>query len=175
MGARDGPIAAAWTFGPDLAAELRPVGGSIRVAYTDNAIRYDYDRSSNVYRRGVTGAARQVDVADGKQVAPKNVVIMLVRFGPLADGNPKKHRLEANVIGQGTAWIATNGMTIKGTWRKSSLTGPVRFYDGSGHVVTLTAGQTFIQVMQTGTRVTIRNGAPPPQRQISTNGRAARA
>ena len=42
---------------------------------------------------------------------------MLMSFGPLNDGS-NKHRLEADVIGTGTAWIATNGHTIKGTWRK---------------------------------------------------------
>ena len=86
---------------------------------------------------------------------------MLMRFGPLNDGSPK-HRLEAKVIGSGIAWISTNGRTIKGTWRKKSLTGPTKFYDAAGQEVTLTAGQTFINVMPTGTKVTITKGAPPP-------------
>ena len=42
---------------------------------------------------------------------------------------------------------ATNGKTIKGTWKKTSTTGPTRFYDADGKRVTLTIGQTFIQVM----------------------------
>ena len=66
----------------------------------------------------MTGEAKQIDAADGKRVAPKNVVVMRMNFGPLNDGHPNKHRLEANVVGTGKAWIATNGKTIKGTWRK---------------------------------------------------------
>ena len=88
---------------------------------------------------------------DGGLVAPKNVVIMLMRFGPLNDGS-HKNRLEADVVGTGTAWIATNGTTIKGTWRKDGLTEPTRFFDANGEPVTLTVGQTFVQVLPTGTQ-----------------------
>jgi hypothetical protein len=139
----------------------RPRGGRIQVAYPYNQITYRYDWKSNSYLRGVTGAAKQTDGASGARVAPKNVVIMLMKFGPLNDGS-HKHRLEANVVGTGTAWIATNGTTIKGTWRKKSLTDPTQFFDASGKLVTLTVGQTFVQVMQTGTKVTLVPGTPPP-------------
>ena len=71
---------------------------------------------------------------------------MLMIFGPLNDGHPNKHRLEANVVGSGTAWISTNGRTIKGTWKKKSLTAPTQFFDAAGKPVTLTVGQTFVQV-----------------------------
>jgi len=159
--AKDGPMEPAWKFGPDLAEMARPRGGRIQVAYPYNQITYRYDWKSNSYLRGVTGAAKQTDGASGARVAPKNVVIMLMKFGPLNDGS-HKHRLEANVVGSGTAWIATNGTTVKGTWRKKSLTAPTLFYDAGGKPVTLTVGQTFVQVLQTGSKVTITAGDPPP-------------
>jgi hypothetical protein len=160
QGAKDGPIAWPWTFAPDLALPLRPVGGRIQVAYLANSIRYDYDRATNTYLRSVTGEKKQIDAATRQRVAPKNVVIMLMSFGPLNDGS-QKHRLEAKVVGSGPAWIATNGTTIKGTWRKASLTAPTRFFDSTGQAVVLTAGQTFVQVMQTGTKVGLTAGTPP--------------
>jgi len=159
--AKDGPMEPAWKFGPDLAEMARPRGGRIQVAYPYNQITYRYDWKSNSYLRGVTGAAKQTDGASGARVAPKNVVIMLMKFGPLNDGS-HKHRLEADVVGTGTAWIATNGSTIKGTWRKKSLTDPTQFFDANGKQVTLTVGQTFVQVLQTGSKVTITPGDPPP-------------
>jgi hypothetical protein len=88
------------------------------------------------------------------------VVIMVVRFGPLNDGS-NKNRLEARVTGSGPAWIATNGRTIKGTWRKASLTAPTTFHDGAGKAVTLTVGQTFIEVLQSSSTVRIADGPPP--------------
>ena len=160
QGVKDKAFTWPWTFAPDLALAQRPTGGRIQVAYRANAIRYDYDRRTNTYLRSVTGEKKQIDAATGKQVAPKNVVVMLMRFGPLNDGS-HKFRLEATVVGSWTAWIATNGTTIKGTWKKSSLTSPTRFYDAAGKPVVLTVGQTFVQVMQTGTKVTVVAGKAP--------------
>lgn len=160
-GAADGPITSPWVFGPDAPIASRPVGGRTQVAYLANAVRYDYHRLSNTYLRSVTGEKAQIDRSTKRRVAPKNVVVMLVRFGPLDDGSNKK-RLEADVIGSGTAWVSTNGVTVKGTWRKASLTGPTRFFDAAGKPIKLTVGQTFIQVMPIGSKVTFTAGKPPP-------------
>ena len=160
--AADTAMSPAWTFAPDLPRSLRPRGGRIEVAYSANKIRYDYDWQTNTYLRSVTGSKTQVDGATGGRVAPQNVVVMLMKFGPLNDGSTK-HRLEAQVVGKGTAWISTNGTTIKGMWRKDALTKPTLFFDANGKPVSLTTGQTFVQVMQTGTAVKITPGnAPPP-------------
>ena len=55
------------------------------------------------------------------------------------------------MVGHGAAWISTNGRTVKGTWKKTAFTAPTLFFDGSGNPVTLTAGQTFVQVVTTST------------------------
>jgi hypothetical protein len=167
--AKDAPATPVWRFAPDLRPELRPRGGRIDFAYSYNKVRYDYDSTTNTYIRSVTGEKPQIDAATGDRVAPKNVVIMLMHFGPLNDGS-KKHRLEADVVGRGTAWIATNGTTIKGTWRKRSLTDPTIFFDEAGERVTLTVGQTFVQVMQTGTKVSLTPGIAPPPPNPSSKG-----
>ena len=160
VGAKNELLKPKWRFGKDAPLAERPSGGIIRVDYPQNKITYRYNKATNTYPRGITGVTRQIDPADGKQVAPKNVVIMMVSFGPLNDGS-NKHRLEARNIGGGKAWVATNGRTIVGTWKKSSITGPTRFYDKTGEPVRLTEGQTFIQVMPLGSKVTIKDGALP--------------
>ena len=159
--AADGPMTSPWVFGPDAPIAKRPVGGRIQVVYLANTVRYDYHRLSNTYLRSVTGEKAQIDRSTKRRVAPKNVVVMLVRFGPLNDGSNKK-RLEADVIGSGTAWVSTNGQTSKGTWRKASLTGPTRFFDAAGKPIRLSVGQTFIQVLPIGSKVTFTAGKPPP-------------
>lgn len=160
VGAENGPLEAAWTFAPDASLDERPSGGIIRVVYPYNSIEYRYDRATNSYLRGVTGQAEQIDAATGARVAPKNVVVMLVSFGPLNDGS-NKHRLEAKDVGHGKAWIATNGRTIMGTWKKAAQASPTLFYDADGKPVSLTVGQTFIQVMPLGSKVTIKDGPLP--------------
>ena len=41
------------------------------------------------------------------------------------------------------------------------MTDPTRFYDAKGKPVTLTVGQTFIQVMPRGSKITIKAGKVP--------------
>ena len=161
VGATSEDHEAAWTFAPDAQLSKRPSGSSLVVPYLANKITYTYNRKSNQWLRTVTGEDKQVDAGTGDRIGPKNVVIMLMSFAPLNDGSAK-HRLEARFTGTGTAWIATNGRTVKGTWKKSSLTGATRFFTGSGKPVTLTMGQTFVQVVPIGTKLTIKNGKVPP-------------
>ena len=162
IGAADELLPAAWRFAPDAPLEARPYGGLLRVVYSANTVTYRYDRVTNTYPRGVTGETTQTDASTGRKVAPSNVVVMVMSFAPLNDGHPDKRRLEAKVIGSGNAWISTNGRTIHGTWSKASLTEPTRFFDPGGEPVTLTVGQTFIQVMPLGSKVTVEDGSATP-------------
>jgi hypothetical protein len=163
VGAQDRQFKPAWRFGLEVRRGLRPRGGSIDVAYQTSRIRYRYDWRTNTYLRSVTGETRQIDAATGKRVAPRNVIVMVMRFGALNDGSTK-HRLEAQYVGRGTAWISTNGRTIKGTWKKEGIAKPTRFYDARGRGVILAPGQTFVQVMPSGSPITIRHGRLPSQR-----------
>jgi hypothetical protein len=153
-----------WTFNPPVPLSERPVGGRITFAYPQNSIRYDYDRASNTYLRTVSVEGAQHDAASKVRIAPTNVVIMWMKFGPLNDNEPYKHRLEATIVGSGPAWIATNGHTIKGTWKKRSTTGATFFFDSSGHQLSLTIGQTFVNVVTWGTPITVHDGSPAPPR-----------
>jgi hypothetical protein len=145
----------AWQFAPDAAPDLRPAGSRIEVAYHQGAFSYRYDRPSNTWLRYVDGKVQR-DRANDTVVAPKNVVVMEVRFGALGAG--QHGRLEAANVGSGRAWIATNGTIVRGTWKKTSVASPTRFFDRAGKPVTLTRGQTFVQVMESGTPVTVVNG-----------------
>ena len=84
---------------------------------------------------------------------------MVVHFANTGDS---KHRLDADLIGSGRAWISTNGRTIEGRWKKSGTTKPTRFYDRAGNRITLTAGQTFIQVIPSARDVRIKSGDEEP-------------
>ena len=145
----------AWRFADPAPLCRRPAGATIDLAYQYGRIGYRYDRPTNTWERSVDGRP-QVDRANDVRVAPANVVVMEVAFGLL--GPNQKGRLEAANIGRGRAWIATNGVVIEGTWRKTSIASPTRFYDADGRQVTLVRGQTFVQVIPPGTPLTIVDG-----------------
>jgi Protein of unknown function (DUF3048) N-terminal domain/Protein of unknown function (DUF3048) C-terminal domain len=153
-----------WTFNPPAPLSIRPVGGTISFAYSANAIKYNYLRTTNTYLRTVSVEGAQKDAATRLRIAPTNVIVMWMKFGPLNDGEPYKHRLEATILGSGPAWIATNGHTIKGTWRKKTTSGPTLFYDSKGKPVSLTVGQTFVNVLTWGSAVVVHDGTPAPPR-----------
>ena len=147
-----------WRFAPDAPLEARPVGGSIVVPYPANRIVYKYDRKTNTYRRSVSAEGKQVDAANDTRIAPKNVVVMKVPFIPTGD---RKGRLDGQVSGTGKAWIFTNGKVVKGTWKKADFTKPTLFFGPDGKPVTLTAGQTFIQVIPKSAAITFTKGEFP--------------
>lgn len=164
LGADDEPMQPVWLFAPDASRMDRPRGGSIRIGYPTEIVTYRYDVTTNTYRRYINDSKTpQRDRAGGQLVAPKNVVVLRMDFGPLNDGHPQKHRLEAQNVGKGVAYISTNGYTIKGQWRKASPTAPTLLFDGDGNPVVLTAGQTFINVIDTSIYYTlaIKPGQPP--------------
>ena len=148
LGADDGPVKSPWSFGSELPRVLRPTGATITVTYPYETIQYRYDAATNRYLRYLDGAKKpQVDVADGQVVAPANVVVLRMFFGPLTGAGGGHGRLEAGDVGKGVAWIATNGRTVKGTWKKASPTAPTLLFGPDGAPFTLTPGQTFMQVL----------------------------
>lgn len=162
VGATDGPIEPAWAFGPGVAGEARPVGTTLTVTYPYETVTYRYDAATNTYRRYIDGATEpQIDAADGRVASPANVVILRMRFGALNDGHPEKHRLDAEDVGSGEAIVSTNGRIVVGTWKKDSITGPTLLFGPDGTPVTLTAGQTFVQVIALSYPYEATEGAVP--------------
>jgi hypothetical protein len=154
--AKDREYKPAWTFAADAPLDARPYGGSITVSYPANKITYRYARTTNTWRRSVSGEGRQYDAADGKRIQPKNVVVMWVNFAQTGD---RKHRLEADLIGTGKVAVFTNGKQYNGTWKKTSTTKPTRFYNKAGEPITLTAGQTFVQVIPRYYKINVVKGS----------------
>jgi DUF3048 family protein len=159
----DGTVRSTWSFRPAAGDVERPAPGSITVSYPlYETIAYRYSPKTNSYLRYINGSKKpQVDAADGRVVAPKNVVILRMHFAPIA-GAHQKGRLEATDVGSGPAWIATGGVTIQGTWRKAGKGAPTLLFGPGGRRIVLTAGQTFVNVMPYGYPITISDGKAPP-------------
>jgi hypothetical protein len=52
-------------------------------------------------------------------------------------------------------------VTVKGTWRKASATSPTRLFGPDGKEITLTVGQTFVQVIALSYGFQVKDGALP--------------
>jgi DUF3048 family protein len=102
------------------------------------------------------GFARTVDGnphvdADGRRIAPENVVLQMVRYRDtgLVDtsGAPVP---EAELVGDGEVWVLTGGRMIRGRWSKPAPEAPTRYVDAAGVPLRLTPGRTWIELVPAG-------------------------
>ena len=57
---------------------------------------------------------------------------------------------EADVVGEGDAWVLTGGMLIPCRWSKASDTDITRYTDASGAEVQLAPGKTWVELVPPG-------------------------
>jgi hypothetical protein len=84
-------------------------------------------------------------------VAPENVI---VQFTPYISsgvndqfGNPIR---EADLLGEGDAWILTDGGLVRGRWKKDAMDAITAYADTDGNPIKLTPGRTWIELPEPG-------------------------
>ena len=135
------------------------VGGdpvaSFVVGFAGGFATYTWDAKSGTWLRTAGSSGASAIQSDGKQLAPKNVVVMFVSYL----GGVGVEQSEANLMGTGVAWVFTNGKVIKGTWSRPDQKKPAKLLNASGHQIPLTPGQTFVELPDVSYTVTV---TPPP-------------
>jgi len=117
--------------------------------YKDYRVRWDYDSSTNSYKR-LNGGEPHIDFNTKEQLAAKNVVIQFTQEkGPLDE---HKHLLYTTVD-TGRALIFQDGLVIDGKWTKKSRTDRTLFYDAKGQEVKFNRGPIWIEILPTTGKV----------------------
>jgi hypothetical protein len=107
---------------------------------------WDWDVTAKGWRRTQNGEIH-VDAA-GKQVMPANVVIQFTTYHDTGQVDSTGTAVpEADVIGEGDAWVLTGGMLIPCRWSKTSDTDITRYADASGAPVKLAPGKTWVELV----------------------------
>lgn len=107
---------------------------------------YDYDATTNTYKRSESGAPHMELHKDGSQVqiAPKVVVAMVVPRQNGALDASGAYYSDYAAIGTGQIIVFQDGVVQTGTWSKASNTEQVKFTDANGQPLALNPGQTWI-------------------------------
>lgn len=110
---------------------------------------YDYEQSTNSYKRSQAGAPHLVKDKSGGQtpLKPKVVIAMVV---PKSDGvltTKGAAYTEYQTTGSGQLYVFQDGMVQTGSWSKDGDKAQVVFSDSSGKPLSLNAGQTWISVV----------------------------
>ena len=110
---------------------------------------WDWDSTAKGWRRTQNGEIH-VDGA-GRQVTPANVVVQFVTYHDTGQVDSTGTAVpEADVVGEGDAWVLTGGMLIPCRWSKASDADITRYTDASGAEVQLARGQTWVELVPPG-------------------------
>jgi len=144
------PYYRAWQFTDDPPMSVRKKGKhgtevdlGAGLAYR---IRYEYDRSKNVYKR-FTGGEPLVDRITKKQVVAKNVILLLVPKEKVLD---RKGRLDIKTLGRGKAILLQNGNATTVTWSKPTTYSRTMFKTKDNKEVVFTRGSIWITIIPAG-------------------------
>jgi hypothetical protein len=106
---------------------------------------WDWDTTAKGWRRTQNNESH--GDASGRQVTPANVVIQFVTYHDTGQVDSTGTAVpEADVVGEGDAWVLTGGMLIPCHWSKASDTDVTRYTDASGASVKLTPGKTWVEL-----------------------------
>jgi hypothetical protein len=112
-------------------------------------IAWEWDAASASWLREQDGTPH-VD-RDGERVRAANVI---VRITPYRDSGVRDSVgavvPEAEAIGEGDAWLLSDGQVQRGRWLKPSPDAPTAYVDTTGAPLRLTPGQTWVEVLPPG-------------------------
>jgi len=113
-------------------------------------VTWSWNSTSKSWDRTIFGSA---DITGtGERESPKNVIDMFVNYVN-GIGTMSSY---GNLQGSGTAQIFTAGKEVQATWsRGPSKSDPVIYKTLTGKVVALTPGQTWVELINTGAKVTV--------------------
>lgn len=114
--------------------------------YTEYAVDWTYDTTSNVYKRG-NGGKPHLDKNTNKQLTAKNVVVLFMWEGRANDGYENNIHLLYRTKGTGQALVFMDGKEIKGTWRKNSRTERTLLFDSSGSPIQFNRGAIWFEIL----------------------------
>jgi hypothetical protein len=154
-----------WAFKADKPAKKGQAGMTIAVDIpygADCDTRYDYDFATNTYLRSVAGEPF-TDAVSGKQLAPKNVVVMFVNYN--SSDNGEDYGLggtdSMELVGEGRAVVLKDGVAVDGRWLKPSESGRTVFLDAGGRPIEFNRGQIWLEIIPASWEITLTAGETP--------------
>ncbi len=105
------------------------------------AVAWIYDAKTNLYARTRSGA-KEIDLNNGSQVRSANVIYMKTTWIPI-----NRDYIHVKTLGSGNVVVYQNGMSISGTWQKSSAEKKLMFLDTKGNEIEFMPGMTWIEII----------------------------
>jgi Protein of unknown function (DUF3048) N-terminal domain/Protein of unknown function (DUF3048) C-terminal domain len=117
---------------------------------------YTYDAQSRTWKRSIGLAP--FNGASGQQVAPTNVIVQFTNY----EGGVGSPTAEGVTVGEGDAWVFTDGKVIRGRWTRPAKEQPAQYVDAAGKPIKLLPGRTWVELPPIGAPVEVTAPPPPP-------------
>jgi len=138
------PLYGTWTFKDGASQDddiVSESGVSVRFNSSLYAVDWTFDPATDTYLRSQGG--KKAISAEGVRFSANNVAVMVTDIEVLdAVG-----RRSVRTVGEGKAWVLQDGRTIEATWKKPSVSERLVFYDQAGDMISMNAGNTWIEVV----------------------------
>ncbi len=53
---------------------------------------------------------------------------------------------EAQTLGEGPAWVFSDGEVVEGTWKRDNVFFPIEYFDADGDVIAINPGNTWVEL-----------------------------
>jgi Protein of unknown function (DUF3048) N-terminal domain/Protein of unknown function (DUF3048) C-terminal domain len=122
----------------------------------DSDPTYTYDAATRTWKRSA-GLAPFTAVA-GQQIAPTNVIVQFTNY----EGGAGSPTAEGVTVGEGEAWVFTDGKIVRGRWVRPAKEQPAQYVDAAGKAIKLLPGKTWVELVPVGAPVEVTAPPPPP-------------
>ncbi|MBI5728881.1 MAG: DUF3048 domain-containing protein [Candidatus Magasanikbacteria bacterium] len=138
-----------WIFS-DTGAATSSIVKALAINYTaDYTVGWRYEADSKKYRR--LGNGRLFSDREGRPVLADNILILEMPVQVLDEVGRKA----IATTGSGSARVFHRGEFIRGTWKKTAVVERTRVYDANRNEMTLIPGITWVEIVPTGTEITV--------------------
>jgi hypothetical protein len=143
-----------FTYGPEPAG-AQPAA-SMHIPFTYSKVTWTWEPAANLWSRSYsdTGLAT---LGNGGHITASNIVVMKVVLypSPYVEDATGVHENLLVLTGSGPAQVFRNGRVINGSWKRASPSENTEFVDTAGHVIPLSSGQTWVELLPTTLPVTV--------------------
>ncbi len=121
-----------------------PASG-VDLDFGDTKVSYRWSPDAEAWWRTQNGVLHLDTV--GQVVAPQNVIVQFVVYSR-SEVDPRSPQSE--LLGQGEAWVFTDGGLVRGSWERTEADDNTVFSDLAGDTILLTPGKTWVALVRIG-------------------------
>jgi hypothetical protein len=127
---------------------VQPAAG-FRSSTLATTIEWAWNEETRLWERSQNGTPH-VD-SDGEQLAVPNIVVRTTSYRDSGVRDSTGAVVpEAVAVGQGDAWLLSDGQAQRARWSKDTADAPTRYTTTDGRPLRLTPGQTWVEVLPPG-------------------------